>query len=189
MSVENIGSVLSEKHVNILQSIALFNSGSRMLLLTDNDIPIIMSVLSIFNAVTDYEISTYVHIYNYSHMKYLDLLRTIQINPPMDIQTYVIKGDSISSDICIYDNNILDIIFLCFTKDSNIINSLIAVLWMKLKCNGSMIIKGLMHDDTKSLHKLQTDFCRLIVIPSTIKIVFQLVEGTGDMIIIKKPCY
>ena len=182
MSVENIGSVLSEKHVNFLQLIALFNSGSRMLLLTDNDIPIIMSVLSIFNAVTDYEISTYVHIYNYSHMKCLDLLRTIQINPPMDIQTYVIKGDSISSDICIYDNNILDIIFLCFTKDSNIINSLIAVLWMKLKCNGSVIIKGLMHDDTKSLHKLQNHVINYNTINTEWEIKDRVVEVAVEVV-------
>ena len=180
---------LNHHHLKFLQSIAAYNTGSCMLMITDTNIPTLLSIVALFNNITEYDITTYVHVQNYSHIKYLDLLRTLHVNPPMDMQTYVVKGDVVQTDLCIYDDSVMDIILLIFDGANCFDVSTIPLFWTKLKSNGCIIIKGIKHNDTETIHKLQTDFVKCIHIPQTIRIMFQLIEGTEDCLIIKKPCY
>ena len=179
---------LSEDVLKIFNTLALSNSGSNFLILTDKSINIIMLILALFHNTTQNDINTYIHIQEYTHLNYLHLLRTINVNPPIDMNTYVIKGDIIQQDLGIYDDTFMDCIFVLL--DSIVTYaSILPLLWTKLKSNGSIIVKGIKHEDKNRLREFQMIFGSLIIVPSTVNIAIHLIEGTCDIVAIKKPCY
>ena len=179
---------LSDNVLKFFNTLALSNSGANILIVTDKSIDIIMSILALFHNATQNDINTYIHIQEYTQLNYLHLLRTINLNPPMDMNTYVIKGNIIQQDIGIYDDTFMDCIFVLM--DSIVTYaSILPQLWMKLKCNGSIVIKGIKHDDNTKLREFQTIFGSFIIVPSTVNIGIHMIEGTCDIIAIKKPCY
>ena len=179
---------LSEDVLKFFNTIALSNCGSNVLIVTDKCINIIMSIRALFHNTTQNDINTYIHIQEYTRLDYLHLLCMINVNPPMDMNTYVIKGDIIQQDIGIYDDTYMDCIFVLL--DSIVTYaSILPLLWSKLKCNGSVIIKGIKHDDKTRLREFQMIFGSLIIVPVNVHIQIHMIEGTGDIVAIKKPCY
>ena len=78
---------------------------------------------------------------------------------------------------------------ILYNKQIISVSSIIPLFWNKLKCNGTLIIKGIDHQDKNKLFELQVLFGNVIKIPPNIKINIHLIENTKNVIIIKKPCY
>ena len=179
---------LTEEVLKFLNTVALSNSGADVLFLTDKSISIIMSVLALFHNTTQNDVTTYVHLQESTHINYLHLLRTLNVNPPIDMNTYIIKGEMVENDIGIYDDSIFDCV-LIFLDSIVSYASLLPLLWNKLKSNSSIVIKGIRHSDETRLKEFQQIFGSRIVVPPTVHISIHLIEGTCDIIAIKKPCY
>ena len=139
---------LTEEVLKFLNTVALSNSGADVLFLTDKSISIIMSVLALFHNTTQNDVMTYVHLQERTHINYLHLLRTLNVNPPIDMNTYIIKGEMVENDIGIYDDSIFDCV-LIFLDSIVSYASLLPLLWNKLKSNSSIVIKGIRHSDER----------------------------------------
>ena len=179
---------LKEEVLKFLGTVALSNSGADVLFLSDKSLSIIMSVLAVFHSTTQNDLTVYIHLQESSHINYLHLLRTLNVNPPMDMNTHVIKGEIVENDVGIYDDSVFDCVII-FLDSIVSYASLLPILWNKLKSNSSIIIKGIKHNEEQRLKEFQLIFGSLIVVPSTVHIGIHLIEGTEDIIAIKKPCY
>ena len=181
-------SELCEKHVEFFGNVALAHCGSTMVVVTDKSIETLMSVVAIFNNRTQNDIVTYIHVQNYDHMKYLQLFKTLLNNPPMDLGTYLVKGENLGTDLNIYENSTLDIVLLMYDAIVSY-SQIVPLIWQKLKPTGTVVFKGIRHDDMNKLRELQVLFGNVIPIPQDIQISINVIEGTEDIVIIKKPCY
>ena len=90
---------LKEEVLKFLGMIALSNAGADVLFLTDKSLSVIMSVLAVFHNTTQNDITTFIHLQESTHLQYLHLLRTLNVNPPMDMNTHVIRGEMVENDI------------------------------------------------------------------------------------------
>ena len=184
----NTTSVFTNEELQFFNIIALSNYGSKMLLFSDQSFDVLMTILAVFHSTTQHDIIIHTHIYNYTHIQYLQLLRTLHSNPPMDLSTYVVYGNNALVDVEVHEDNVIDVIFLYY-KSLVSLSSLIPSFWKKLKSNGTLIIKGIEHDNKTGLLELQVLFGNIIPMPAHIRVNIHLIESTKDILIIKKPCY
>jgi hypothetical protein len=179
--------MFSTKELEFLNGIAFSNFSSNVVVITDFDIKTIFPLIVLFNRVTQNDIYMNVHLYGYKHIEYLNFLKTLFSNAPIDMNTHVIRGeDNFVLDMHLYEDITNDIIFIACTNLQKVLEAL-SVCWKKLKSNGCLLIKGIPHDQKTEIQKSFVSF--ISDIPSTIKINICLIEGTDNFYFIKKPCY
>ena len=178
---------MEQSDINFLNSVAFANSGSVILYFTEQEIDDILLILNIFNHVTLNDVMTYVHINRFTHDKYLDLLRTVLNNAPLDLNTYIIQGEKVNRDISIYPDTSVDVVLWYHNKGPSIFEY-IHLLWTKLKCNGVIVIKGVKENDESSKLQLKFIFGNVITIPQGILVEIVYVNES-DIVTIRKPCY
>ena len=179
---------LNDEEKHLINTLAFSNSGATILILSNKDVTFIISIISMFHNITQNDITSHIHVYDYPHIQYLQLIRTLFINPPMNMNTYVLKGEDMNIDMNVYDDGEFDVIFVLFESISTCFDVL-SQLWVKLKSNGTLVMKGLLHSDTIKLTEFQNKFVSSIVVPMHIPVNIHLIQGTNDIIAIKKPCY
>ena len=179
---------ITPEEIQFFNIMAMSNFGSFILIVSDQCIQALMTILAVFHNTTENDVIIHTHVHEYSHLEYLQLLRTLNSNPPIDLSTHIIRGENVLTDLQIYDNDLFDVMIL-YNKQIISISSIIPLFWNKLKYNGTLIIKGIDHQDKNKLFELQVLFGNVIKIPPNIKINIHLIENTKNVIIIKKPCY
>ena len=179
--------MFTEKEFEFFNSIAFSNFSANFVIITDYDIKNVFPLLVLFNKVTLNDIYTNIHLYNYKHIEYLNFLKTLLNNPPIDMNTHIIKGeDSFALEMHLYNDQTNDIILIA-SNDISKVKDVLPICWKKLKSNGCLIIKGVKHE---SKNEIQTTFASFITdLPSNIRINICLIENTENLYFIKKPCY
>lgn len=167
--------------------IAISNCSSIVLVVTDQSLIDAMGLIALFNRLTQEDVLFYVHLYNHPHINYINFIKTIKANAPMDLSTHVVKGENPDLDLHLYDDESLDIAYVHFQSIVSL-SGLFLLLWQKLKCNGTVILKGIKHTDTSRLLEIQSVFAHSIVMSSNVRVTINLLQGSDDMVIIKKPC-
>ena len=178
---------LTNSDINFLNNIAFSNSGSVILYFTEQEIKDIVLTLSVFDRVTLNDVLTYVHVHDFPHEKYLNLFASLFLNPPIDLNTFIIKGENISKDINIYNDSTVDVI-LWYQNNGPSIFEVIHLLWKKLKCNGTIIVKGIKEDDEACKLQLKFFFSTVINLPTGILVEIMYINDINT-VTIRKPCY
>ena len=101
---------------------AMSNFGSFILIVSDQCIQSLMTILAVFHNTTENDVMIHTYIHDYSHLEYLQLLRTLNSNSPINL------------------------------------SSIIPLFWNKLKCNGTLNIQEINHQDKNKLFELQVLF-------------------------------
>lgn len=177
----------TQEESEFLGMLSLAHCGSMIAIISDQDIASIMYPILLFHANTQDDVIVYVHLHEYTHEEYIRFVKTLRINPPLDLSTQTVKGNDVIFDMQIHDDDSLDIVFVYYTKLSSLID-LFRTAWNKLKGHGAFLIKGINHSDTSRIQEIQTAF-NAIPIPPGIHITISLVEKTQNLIFVKKPCY
>lgn len=166
------------------------NFSSTVLMLTDRLPEEVLVPIAVMNHVTMNDLLSYIQVYDYEHMEYLRLLKTLHMNAPLELSTHVILGKEPVIEMEVYDDESIDVGFICFKDISKqAFSDILCQLWKKLKSNGSILLKGVKHSDTELFMQIQTTFRQRIQIPPPIVVQINLIQNTADLTVIKKPCY
>lgn len=177
----------NETETEFFKNIAFANQGSTCVMLTDRDINEVFGYVAILANVTNHDICIYVHVHGYKHIQYLNFLRTLVTNAPMDLCTRVVRGEENQNlDLQVHDDSTIDVIVVAFTDTSRSLDVL-PFAWKKLKPNGSIIFKGFPLNEQEKLRQTFVDTVKGV--PPSICINIFAVENTRDVFYIKKPCY
>ena len=133
--MELIESTESIKNRNFYHSVAFANSGASTMIVTNKTKEQIFPFIVYFNEITLNDIVIYLHLHGYTHFQYIDIMKTLLLNPPIDLSTYIIKGESLKNDIDIYSQDILDIVIVDFLKNSYPLIEYVILRQIKMQWN------------------------------------------------------
>ena len=187
-SVQSMEPLESVKNKNFYHSIAFANAGATTMIVTNKTKEQIIPLIVFFNEITLNDIIIYLHVHDYTHSQYIDIMRTLLLNPPIDVSTYIIKGESLKNDITVYNEETLDIVIIDFLRNSYDVIEYVVLIWNKLKCNGTLIFTDVDGNDQNLKNELLKLFGTVIKIPPTICVDIHFIIDT-NILMIKKPCY
>jgi hypothetical protein len=143
-------------------------------------------LIGLFNQVTQNDLMLYVHLYNYKHIQYLNFLKVLIMNGPLDTTTHLVTGQEPCLDMQIYDDATLDLVVFMFSDIEKTFEAL-SFAWKKLKSNGTLILRNVPSTYQQRIHDT---FIRSISnVPSTVSINIFIIENIPNTFYIKKPCY
>ena len=177
-----------KEEIDFLNSLAVSNFSATVLFITDQDPSAVLIPNAVLHAVTNGDMLAFVHVHDYAHLRYLQFLKTLHLNAPMNLTTSIVRGEDPCTDLQIYDDASMDIIFIFYKNPTSFPNLFVAA-WQKLKGNGNILIKGIDHTDVPKLNQLQGVFGQFIRPPQGVRININLIEKSKNLIVVKKPCY
>ena len=186
---QQISTLYGKEDIEFLNRFAMSNFSSTVLMLSDRPPEETLVPVAVMNHVTMNDLISYIHVYDYEHMDYLRLLKTLHLNAPLDISTHVVMGREPVIEMEVYDDESIDVALICFKKVPVKFQDIIFQVWRKLKSNGSILLKGIKHTDTDAFLEIQATFKQRIQIPPPIVVQINLIQQTQDLTMIKKPCY
>jgi len=184
-SVQSMEPLESVKNKNFYHSVAFANAGATTMIVTNKTKEQIFPLIVFFNEITLNDIIIYLHLYDYTHSQYIDIMRTLLLNPPIDVSTYIIKGETLKNDITIYNEETLDIVIIDFLRNSFDVIEYVVLIWNKLKCNGTLIFTDVDGNDQNLKNELLKLFGTVIKIPPTICVDIHFIIDT-NILMIKK---
>uniref|UniRef100_A0A6C0CQX8 Uncharacterized protein n=1 Tax=viral metagenome TaxID=1070528 RepID=A0A6C0CQX8_9ZZZZ len=170
--------------------LAMSNFGGLVLIITDQQKASVLSMLSIINNTTQFDVVTDICVLNTTHEEYIDWLLLLRNTPPLDLNTRIVRSCDPANDVAtLYENDTLDIIVIAFKDIVDKITQVLPSVWNKLKSNGSLVLKGIDKTNINKLNEISVLFGNFIKVPSNIRIQIHLIEQSTNTILIKKPCY
>ena len=176
------------KEQKFYYTVAFANAGASTIIVTTKKKEQIFPLIMYFNEITLNDICIYLHLYEYTQAQYIDVLKTLLLNPPIDLSTYVIKGEELKNDIDIYNQETIDIVIIDLTRNSFDLIEYILMIWNKIKCNGTLIFSDVDGNDLNLKNNLLTLFGTIIKLPPAIRVEIHFITET-NILMIKKPCY
>ena len=130
--MESMESMESIKIRNFYHSVAFANAGATTMIVTNKTKELIFPLIVYFNEITLNDIIIYLHVHDYTHSQYIDIMKTLLLNPPIDVSTYIIKGELLKNDINIYNHETHDIVIIDFLRNSYPLIEYVVLIWNKL---------------------------------------------------------